>query len=270
MRSFRQALVALALLLDQVTAISIASAVECPIPYIIPRAFETTCDPIHQLISEEMSPTEVDKGARYTAHPSQFIATKYIRTTPDTWTHEPWCIYATTISKEICVYTSSAFAKGRGVSFVVQVEEEPFLSRAEAIRNQRSFDWPSYANPLDETRMEKVPIPGKGLGVRSKMILRRGDAAQSFTPVLAVQDSVMQIQTGHVEQNLAIMVGVHRLPESSRKKFVDLWGHFGGNPYYDKINTNAFNALIGKSTAYFWSVYPETSVSFGCVLFDGA
>jgi hypothetical protein len=248
------------LLALRVAAIAIVDVDNCPIPYIVPRAFETQCDPIHKHITEDMSPTIVEPDSKYTVHPAQFVAGKYMRNTPDIWTQEPWCMWSDQISKEICVYTSHVFANGRGVSIVLQQEEVGLVAKAPALANQRNYSWPSYANPDKDPRMEKMPIPGKGLGIRAKEILRRGDSAQSYTPVLSVQDSVMQLTLNSVEQNLPISVGVHRLNPKSRKLFTDLWGHFGGNPYYDKINTNAFNAVLGESEVFFWSVYPETSV----------
>jgi len=106
--------------------------------------------------------------------------------------------------------------------------------------------------------MEMMPIPGKGLGVRSKAILIRGQTAQSYTPLLVVQDLVMQV-VPQKDYALVLRQGVERLPPASQKLFNDLWGHWGGNPDYDKINTNAFTAMIGQSQQFFWSVYPETS-----------
>ena len=170
-------------------------------------------------------------------------------------------MFSEQITKVICVFTSTIFAKGRGISVVMEVEESLLVARTEALKDQRDFPWPEYANPLTDDRIEMMPIPGKGLGIRAKQILRRGEAAQSYTPVFSVQDTIMQLTLGSHEQNLPIMVGVNRLPPRSKALFVGLWGHFGGNPYYDKINTNAFNAILGDSQVFFWSVYPETSVS---------
>jgi hypothetical protein len=248
-------------LIAQVASIRIADFESCPVPYLVPRAFQTQCDPLDRKITDEMMPVEPEPGSKYPLHQSQFLATKYMRTTPDIWTSEPWCMYSVQIKEIICTFTSTIFAKGRGISIVAQVEEEPLMVRAPALKNQRNHTWPSYANPEKDDRFEMVPIPGKGLGMRAKAIMRRGDAAQSYTPVLSVQDSVMQLELNTDEQNLPIMVGVHRLPPRTRKLFTDLWGHFGGNPYYDKINTNAFNAALGDSNVFYWSTYPETSVS---------
>jgi hypothetical protein len=261
MRYSISSLVPVSLLAVQVASIAIHDFNSCVIPYMVPRVFETKCDPIERLIVEDMNPTKVEEGSPYSIHPSQFIAGKYIRTTPDVWTMEPWCMFSEQIGQVLCAFTSTAFAKGRGISLVLQPEEAPLAARASSLRNQYDFPWPEYANPDSDDRIEVMPIPGKGLGIRAKTILRRGETAQSYTPVLSVQDSIMQLQLNSVEQNLPIAVGVNRLPPKSRKLFVALWGHFGGDPFYDKINTNAFNAILGESGVFYWSVYPETSVS---------
>jgi hypothetical protein len=99
--------------------------------------------------------------------------------------------------------------------------------------------------------------------MKAQRMMFRGDTVQSYTPVLAVADDVMQITLGVLEQVMPIHVAVERLPRNARKEFKDMWGQFGGDPNYDKINTNAFNAVIGKSQESFWSVYPESAVSEG-------
>jgi hypothetical protein len=252
----------LALLTTTVTPIAITGYQHCPIPYVVPRAFESKCDPMDQFISEDMIPTIPDPGSNFTVHPAQFMAAKYIKTIPDIWNLEPWCMFSFDLNKEICVYSSTAFGKNRGISIIAQMEEEQFITRATALRRQHTYAWPEYVNPTTDMRVEKTPIAGKGLGVRAKQMLLRGDAAQSYTPVVAVQDSIMQMEKQPWERNLALKVAVQRLPTRSMRLFEELMGQFGGDAYYDRVNTNGFNAMIGDSGVFFWSVYPETSVSF--------
>jgi hypothetical protein len=251
----------LALFSTTVTPLAITGYQHCLIPYVVPRVFENKCDPIDEYILDDMSPTDPEPGSNYTINPSQFIAAKYMRNVPDLWNLEPWCMFSWELEKEICVYTSTVFGKNRGISIIAQLEEEQFIRRATALREQHTYPWPAYVNPTTDSRVEKMPIPGKGLGVRAKQMLSRGDSAQSYTPVLAIQDSVMQIETKTWERNLALKVGVQRLPAASKKLFEDLLGQFGGDAYYDRINTNAFNSMIGDSSVFYWSVFPETSVS---------
>jgi hypothetical protein len=246
-------------------AIAISDFESCPIPYIVPRAFRWVCDPIDEYITERMLPTTVPKGYKGT-HP-QFFANKYMKTIPDLWTHEPWCLFSTEAGSELCVYTSHTYGYGRGISIVVQPSEVPALILAHAIRFQHTYKFPSMpassVNPdlwADE-RMEQRWVPGKGRGMVAREILRRGDVVQAYTPVLSVQDLVMQIRQGSYDLLMPIKVAVQRMTNHSRWLFEDQWGHFGGDPYYDRVNTNAFNSVIGQSPVYFWSLYPESAVS---------
>jgi SET domain len=231
----------------------------CPIPYMTPRAFEVACDPSDQLIHEKNLPIETTEVGTGGQHPF-FIASKYIRTTPSLWTREPWCIFSTALAKEICVYTSEHFAKGRGISFVLDPDEVSDILQSPVLADV-NFDWPQHVNPdlWSDSRMKQEDFPGKGRGMKALQTMYRGDTVQSYTPVLAVADDVMQITLGAFEQNMPLRVAVARLPPHSSQVFHDLWGQFGGDPYYDKINTNAFNAGIGTSDVAFWSVYPESA-----------
>jgi hypothetical protein len=248
-------------LLLHATAISFLSFEHCPIPYMTPRAFETKCDFSDELITEEALPittTDVSPGGQ---HPF-WIANKYIRTTPSVWTREPWCIFSPALGKEECAYTNELFAKGRGISFITDPAEIPLMLESECLRNV-DFEWEDHVNPdlFSDPRMRQEMIPGKGRGMKAVRQLYRGDTVQSYTPLLAVADDLMQITLGALEQVLPLHVAVDRLPYASAQVFRDLYGQFGGDPYYDKINTNAFNAAIGTSEVAFWSVYPESAVS---------
>jgi hypothetical protein len=238
----------------KVVAIGIIDYETCNFPYIVPRVFQTHCDPADKHVDEYMLPTKVGPTFKGT-HP-QWISSMLIRSTPNVWTMEPWCVESTEANSGICVYTSEKFMKGRGISFVTSPQEIHLVTLASAFKAQD--DIPSYVNPEKEDRMELLPVPGKGLGMRSRHMFRRGDAAQSYTPVLVVQDFLMQYAADKDQYNV-LKIGVDRLPKKARDIFNGLLGHWGGDPYYDKVNTNAFTSYVGQSNQYYWAVYPETS-----------
>jgi hypothetical protein len=246
-------------LLPWTSAIRITDFQSCPIPYMIPRAFETKCDPADAFIDDLMLPVKLPAGFQHTKHP-QYITGNFIRTKPNIWTHEPYCLESVDGNTGVCTYTDANFGNGRGISIVASPKEYDRMVQAPVLQS-RGADLEPHVNPANETRMEMMPIPKKGLGMRSKEILLRGQTAQSYTPVLSVQDLVMQLLPVNDYAPL-LRQAVERLHPDSQKLFNDLWGHWGGNADYDKINTNAFTAFLGKSEKYFWSVYPETSVSF--------
>lgn len=254
------AALSLSSLVLQASAIAVVADDICPIPYIVPRALQFQSDPVDEYITKELLPKDIEKGHKG-AHP-QWISSMLIRTRPNVWTIEPYCLRSIDAKSDICVWTSTWFARGRGVSFVSFPSEGPLLAQAPALWNQTTFEYPSFVNPDVDERMEKVPIPGKGLGMRATRLMLRGDMAQSYTPTIVIQDSVMQMPLNTWEQNTPLEIAVRWLPKKARDVFNALHGQFGGNPVYDKVNTNAFNALIGSSDQFFWSIYPETAVSF--------
>jgi hypothetical protein len=248
-----------AIFLTQASAIQIVEDKICPIPYVVPRAFQRESDPVDEYVTEEMMPTKLSKA--YKGRPPQYLSSMLIRTRPNVWTIEPYCLRSMDARGDVCVMTSEWFAKGRGISIVAAAGEGPLVAQATSLKNQTQHEWADWVNPPKDTRVEVLPIPDKGMGVRAMRVLERGDAAQSFTPVISVQDGIMQMRTNTWEQNTPLIRAVRQLPPYANGVFNGLHGEFGGNPEYDKINTNAFNAVIGKSEHYFWSVYPETSVS---------
>jgi len=256
-------LLSLSSLLLQTSAIAIVDADICPIPYLVPRALQSFCDPVDEHVTQDDLPQVIGLAQLGNGQHPQWISAMTIRTTPNVWTLEPYCLRSVSARGDLCAYTSTWFGNGRGISFVAAAGEGPQVARARALKNQTLHHWAYWVNPIQDDRMSVMPIPNKGLGVRSNRLLERGDAAQSYTPVLSIQDGVMQMQPQNSwEQNMPLKVAVERLPKASQKLFMDLHGEFGGNPIYDKVNTNAFNAMIGESQQFYWSVYPETSVSF--------
>ncbi|KAF2669111.1 hypothetical protein BT63DRAFT_250514 [Microthyrium microscopicum] len=259
--AFTKSLIALLPLFNlflQSSAIAIVADSICPIPYIVPRAFSYFSDPTDEFLDEDDLPITVKLASPSAGHP-QWISSMLLRTRPNIWTLEPYCMRSLEARQDICVYTSTWFAQGRGISFVAIPSEGPLVATAPVLKNQMTHQFDTWVNPENDQRIERVPIPNKGLGTLSRHHFERGDAAQSFTPVLCIQDGVMQMKLGSYEQNTTLNRGAANLPPKSRTLMLELHGQFGGNPVYDKVNTNAFNAAIGSSQQAYWSVYPETA-----------
>jgi hypothetical protein len=238
----------------KVAAIGIIDFETCNFPYMIPRAFQTRCEPADEYVDDYMLPVKVGVGFKG-IHP-QWVTSMLIRTVPNIWSVEPWCLESEESNSGMCVYTSTRFAGGRGVSFIASPKEVPLIVQAEAFKNQTETE--KDANPDHDDRMELLPVPGKGLGMRARHLFRRGDKAQAYTPIMVVQDYLMQ-HSKSTDQHLALRIATERLPPKTQELFMGLMGHWGGDPYYDRVNTNAFTSFAGQSFQYYWSVYPETS-----------
>lgn len=88
-----------------------------------------------------------------------------------------------------------------------------------------------------------------------------------MTPVIMIEENIFEIFDRN-DRLPYLRRTVRKLPERTEKKFMDLCGHFGGDPVEDIINTNSFAVDMwedDEETAYN-VVFPEISVSRNLVL----
>lgn len=82
-----------------------------------------------------------------------------------------------------------------------------------------------------------------------------------MTPVFIVMEDIFETFVGSDRRPFQTDA-IKRLPEPTRKLFMDLCGHFGGDPVEDIINTNSFAVDLfddDEETSYN-VVFPEISV----------
>ncbi|KAF2404727.1 SET domain-containing protein [Trichodelitschia bisporula] len=217
----------------------------CQIPFLIPPAFQRSCAPF-------LSPT-VDLES--TPQDASNISSALIRSLPTLWSHEPYCVHSPSARTTFCVYTRTPFASGRGLSIICSREALSQVTSASAFRNPEPW---TVARPAAAGKYTATPIPNKGLGNVATAAISQYEELHAETPLLLVQDTAMQ----HVEWDVLfgmLRVAVERLPDKSRRRFMELHGQFGGDPLYDRINTNAFNGKVGSGSESWWTVMPESS-----------
>jgi hypothetical protein len=239
----------------QVLSINIVDFDTCSIPYIIPTNFQRFCDHSDEYLSE-IAVTDLEGEFTTSITPPSNVTSAAIRNKPNIWTHEPFCIESSEANNGFCVYTNARFANGRGISIVATPKEIMKVTRASIFKD---LEAPLQNNAEGAARYVQKPVVGKGLGNVANATFQRGEKMQTFTPILAFQDDLMQFVAVR-DQQLLQRIAVERLPAKSQAIFMDLLGHFGGDPYYDRINTNSFAAKFGEAKDYFWAVLPETSV----------
>lgn len=240
----------------RIYAINVAGFDTCKIPYIISRNFRHYCDRREQIFTdiflkdqEREHIGDISPLANVTA-----AALEYERSL---WTYEPFCIDREGEKAGLCVYTNAHFANGRGISIVATPKEIIKVTQASIFKNSTQ-ELENHAEGA--RRYEQIPVPGKGLGNVANATFERGEKLQTFTPILAFQNEVMQ-HANEREKHLLQKMAVWRLPRDSRNMFMELLGHWGGDPYHDRINTNSFAAKLGEAEGDFWAVLPETSVN---------
>ncbi|KAF2402643.1 SET domain-containing protein [Trichodelitschia bisporula] len=164
---------------------------------------------------------------------------------PDSSYDEPWssrsrCLRFQNSTERYCVYTSTTFAGGRGISVFTTPERAAQIARLPAFTDPEVLHGVNHEpNPPYEART----LPGRGIGLIANRTLHRGDHIFSNTPVLLVQESISEdfFLKDHGPFHAE---AVERLPERSRAAFMNLCGHFGGDPVQDIINTNSFEVVM--------------------------
>jgi hypothetical protein len=175
------------------------------------------------------------------------------------WSHTPRCLREQNMTEKFCVYTSQDFAHNRGISIWTTPENSEGFLRLPA------FTHPDLLRGVNEEPnppYESRQLPGRGVGLIANRTLQKGDLIFSMTPVVMIEESIFEI-FAKSDRLPFLHKAVKRLPERSTKKFMDLCGHFGGDPVEDIINTNSFAVDMwedDEETA-FNVVFPEISVS---------
>ncbi|KAF2099758.1 SET domain-containing protein [Rhizodiscina lignyota] len=227
------------------------------IPKVVPRAFQRSCQDI--VFQPELYPVfeELHRPHSDPKHPLNFLSS-WIVGGPRLWTYEPVCLHDPRVST-ICVYTSTTFANGRGLSLVTSPEEERPCTKAEAFRGTSDSQEAEHGNvELAETRFRREHFPAKGVGIIATQSIHRGDVIYAKTP-LTVQQQKAMLKLKQTDAHLLMQISVERLPKDSRDLFFTMKGQFGANPYWDRVNTNSFAARIGQGTEIYWTVYPEAA-----------
>lgn len=171
---------------------------------------------------------------------------------PHSWSYNPECIHSQSLEVEICVWTDTNFANGRGISVIATPESAAAVAKNKIFRDSQLA---RTANSVFGPPYEMRQLPGRGFGLIANRTVQRGERIFAHTPILIAQAIT---ETGLEKDELFRLhrIAVERLPERSRDLFMALHGHFGGDPVYDRFSTNAFNVFD------FAAMFPETAVCF--------
>ncbi|KAE9962215.1 hypothetical protein BLS_000662 [Venturia inaequalis] len=245
-------------LLPLALAINIVDFSTCNIPYIIPLDFQQTCDRSDEYLSEHLPIIDLNGNYDTMLNAPTNITASFIRSRPNIWTHEPFCIESREANNGFCVYTNDRFANGRGISIVATPKEIMNIISTSILKDLSTTQFENQEAGARRYKYEQVT--GKGLGVIANATFARGAKLQSYTPILAFQDDMMQFMSRQ-DRDLMQSIAVSRLPKASQDIFYSLMGHAGENPILDRIKTNAFTVNMGsfQTADFFWGVLPETS-----------
>ncbi|KAF8850985.1 SET domain-containing protein [Acephala macrosclerotiorum] len=169
------------------------------------------------------------------------------------WTHTPECIHSDGNTEEYCVYTNNTFAHGRGISFFTSPTIATRIAELSAFTNQSVHD---NVNNFEDPPWEVRDIPGKGNGLFATRELHRGDLILADTPVGILESDafLLDYPIGYRYLHTAF----DRLPDATKDLVMRTAAHSPGDPYMERINTNAFAGDFEGKPHFL--LYPETSL----------
>jgi hypothetical protein len=170
------------------------------------------------------------------------------------WTYEPECIHSDDYSEEYCVYTDKNFARGRGISFFTSREIAAKVVELSAFTNKTVHD---HVNKFEDAPWEVRNVPGRGNGLFATRTLHRGDLIIADTPVAVLQSDAffLDYPIGYRYLHMAF----DRLSDTTKEIVMQTAAHSPGDPYMERINTNAFAGDFEGAPHFL--LYPETAVS---------
>ncbi|KAH7062511.1 hypothetical protein B0J12DRAFT_563464, partial [Macrophomina phaseolina] len=166
------------------------------------------------------------------------------------WTHTPLCM--TLGLGEVCTFTSTEFARGRGILIITSPNHAQNISRLTAFLDAESYD-----NYDDNPAFIEAAIPGRGIGLRAELPIQLRERIMSFTPIV-----LFNYQPRHQaspEQRLQLEeMAIHQLGHHQQEHFFSLHRTSRDNQIDDIIKNNAFSYDdIGTDTEPLLSLVPE-------------
>jgi hypothetical protein len=241
-------------------SLHIISPDTCSIPYLVPLNFQRICDKSDEYFRQDITiatSTEAGDHISFTLPPTN-ISSAHLRSQPNTWTHEPFCLESVEAQNGFCVYTDAKFARGRGISFVATPYSMSDVLDAAVFKTHGEKNIEVSADGAKKYIRKAVPGE-KRFEMIANATFNWGDQVHSFSPLLAIQDPIMTYMTLE-DQTLMLRVAIDRLPKKSQDLFMSQFSRDGLDPYIDRMDKNGFNAQFGKSRHYFSAALPESAV----------
>lgn len=173
---------------------------------------------------------------------------------PGSWSHPPICTdILQNIGSKLCVYTSTSFSNGRGISIFTT----PDL--ADQILTLPPFRDPSFPhsniNAFSGNWYTKS-LPGKGMGMLAKRDLKFKDRVTAYTPALL---AYLESELSTVEREKFFRIAVSQLPQATRDMYLSLATVYGIESVkcQDVVKANTFQLEVGGHNHL--AVFPETS-----------
>jgi hypothetical protein len=171
------------------------------------------------------------------------------------WTHRPMCTdVLESIGESLCIYTSTTFASGRGISiFTTPSLAEKFASLS-AFTHPAGLGTEGVNEPTGTYRTQE--IAGKGIGVLASRDLDFGDRITAHTPSFI---AYLESELSTLNREKWWRTAIDQLPASLREMFLALSIVYGDERVrvQDIVKANTFQLEIGGVKHL--AIWPETS-----------
>lgn len=171
------------------------------------------------------------------------------------WSHPPICTHVLeSINDKLCIYTSTSFSNGRGISIfttpslAVQFASLPAFTDQPALAKQKVN--------INTGTWRAESIPSKGIGMLASRRLVFKDRVTAYTPAFL---AYLESELGTLERENWWRLAIEQLPEKTKKDFLELATVYGDERVrvQDIVKANTFQVTVGDGNHL--AVFPETS-----------
>jgi hypothetical protein len=171
------------------------------------------------------------------------------------WSYSPVCTpKLSSIDDVLCIYTSTSFSNGRGISIFTTPSIAQRFATLLAFKDPTALEHRNVNVPTDTWHASS--IPNKGIGLLATRSLKFKDRITSYTPVFLAH---LEGELSTLDREKWWRHAIHQLPEATRDEFLSLAYVFGDERVrvQDIVKSNTFQIEVGGANHL--AIFPETS-----------
>ena len=171
------------------------------------------------------------------------------------WAYPPACTnILQSIDDKLCVYTSTSFGNGRGISIFTTPTLAGQFTSLSAFQDPSALD-AQHINANSGT-WHTSSLPGKGIGMLASEPLKFRDRVTAYTPAFL---AYLEPELSTLDREAWWRVAIEQLPKKLREDFMSLTYVFGDERVrvQDIVKANTFQVNIAGVNHL--AIFPETS-----------
>lgn len=177
------------------------------------------------------------------------------------WSYAPACTgVLQSIDDQLCIYTSTSFSNGRGISIFTTPAAAAQFASLPAFHNPSAFSDLDVNTNSGAWRASS--LPGKGIGLIASRPLQFKDRITAYTPAFLAYS---EIELSILEREAWWRQAIEQLPKRIKEEFLGLTVVYGDERVrvQDIVKANTFQVELGGVNHL--AVFPETSrLNHGC------